>query len=240
MGGNRFWYPFEMTEQPPPPHFKVDMPQIPGVTGPSAQPPRGNPMLPLTIALLVIGMVILVAFRWFAHHKPVEPVRVDQAPQIEVPAPPPDPKASLPQATVFNPAIASVAEMAKPWSSANFSIRNSLTGENVAAILIRLPGGSGSQASGYWAFARKAPYGTCELEYVTDLEALRTGYGYRAASHPLVGNPCSHTLYDPLKTANLAGNTWVRGGIVQGSDLRPPFGVEIKIQGKDILAIRPE
>jgi hypothetical protein len=27
---------------------------------------------------------------------------------------------------------------------------------------------------------------------------------------------------------------------VQGSDIRPPFGVEIKIQGKQILALRTE
>jgi hypothetical protein len=39
---------------------------------------------------------------------------------------------------------------------------------------------------------------------------------------------------------NLPGNVWVRGAIAQGSDLRPPLGVEIKIQGKDILAVRAE
>jgi hypothetical protein len=43
-----------------------------------------------------------------------------------------------------------------------------------------------------------------------------------------------------MKTANLPGDIWTRGGIVQGSDLRPPFGVEIEIQGKQILAIRSE
>jgi hypothetical protein len=32
----------------------------------------------------------------------------------------------------------------------------------------------------------------------------------------------------------------MRGGIVQGSDIRPPFGVEIKVQGKQILAMRSE
>jgi hypothetical protein len=228
-----------MTQPSESSHFKVDMPTIPGV-GPSARPPRRNPLLPLIIAFLVVGLLILVAVRWFAHNKPVEPVRVESTPQIEVPPPPPDPTASLPHATDANPVIATVAELAKPWSSVDFFIRNKLSGENVAAIIVRLPVGSASQASGYWAFSRKAPYGVCELEYITNLDALKTGYDYRAANHPLVGNPCSHTLYDPLKTANLAGNTWVRGGIVQGSDLRPPFGVEIKVQGKQILAIRTE
>jgi hypothetical protein len=105
---------------------------------------------------------------------------------------------------------------------------------------VRLPSGSASQPSGYWAFSRKAPYGSCQLEFITDIEKLRTEYGYRAAKHPLAGNPCSHTLYDPLKTANLAGNVWIRGGIVQGSDIRPPFGVEIEFRGKEILALRSE
>src|SRR5207253_6807344 len=59
-------------------------------------------------------------------------------------------------------------------------------------------------------------------------------YGYAAARHPMVGNPCSHTVFDPTKITNLPGNVWVRGAIVQGSDLRPPLGIEVKIEGKDI------
>ena len=229
-----------MTEPTATAHYKVEMPEIPGVAGPSARPPRRNPLLPLIIAFLVLGLIILVAVRWFSHNKPVEPVRVEPAPQIEVPAPPPDPTASLPRATEANPVVATVADLAKPWSSADFFVRNRLSSESVPATVVRLPGGSASQASGYWAFSRKAPYGSCQLEYITDIEKLRTEYGYRAATHPLVGNPCSHTLYDPLKTSNLAGNVWIRGAIVQGSDIRPPFGVEIEIRGKEVLAIRTE
>ena len=68
----------------------------------------------------------------------------------------------------------------------------------------------------------------------------KTNYGFGAATHPMVGDPCSRTLFDPLKMTNLPGNFLVRGGIVQGSDLRPPLGVEIRVRGKDILAIRAE
>ena len=56
----------------------------------------------------------------------------------------------------------------------------------------------------------------------------------------MVGNPCSRTVFDPLKMSNLPGNVFVRGGIVQGSDLRPPLGIELKVQGKNILAVRTE
>ncbi|HEX8710813.1 MAG TPA: hypothetical protein VF730_02985 [Terracidiphilus sp.] len=119
-------------------------------------------------------------------------------------------------------------------------MRNGLTGENVPALLIRLPASSASQANGYWAFSMNAPYGDCKLEYVKDLAKLRSDYGFKGARHPMVGNPCSRTLYDPLKLSNLPGDVWVRGAIVQGSDLRPPLGIELNVQGKSIQAVRME
>ncbi|HTB94769.1 MAG TPA: hypothetical protein VK728_18180 [Candidatus Sulfotelmatobacter sp.] len=146
----------------------------------------------------------------------------------------------LAHATDANPVIANITELAKPWSSTDFFVRNRLTAEDIPATIVRLPSGSPTLVAGYWAFSRKAPYGSCELEYIADLKKLRTDYGFPRANHPLVGNPCSRTLYDPLKTSNLPGDVWMRGAIVQGSDIRPPFGVEIKIQGKQILAIRSE
>jgi hypothetical protein len=229
-----------MSEPPTSAQYKAEMPQIPGVNDTLARRRKRNPLLPLIIGFLVMGLVILVAVRWLAHNKPIEPIRVEQAPQIEIPPPPPDPTASFPRASDSNPQIGVVSEFAKPWTSVNFFIKDNLTGEYNPAILVRLPGGSASQASGYWAFSRKAPYGSCQLEYITDLDKLHNEYDYRAANHPLVGNPCSHALYDPLKTASLPGNIWIRGAIVQGSDIRPPFGVELKVQGKEILAVRAE
>jgi hypothetical protein len=146
----------------------------------------------------------------------------------------------LPHATESNPGIADTTEMAKPWSSKEFYIRNGLTGENIPAVLVRLPAGSPSQPNGYWAFAKKSPFGNCQLEYITDLAKLKSEYGFNGAKHPMVGNPCSRSVFDPLKMTNLPGNVWVRGAIAQGSDLRPPLGIEIKIQGKAILAVRAE
>ncbi len=83
-------------------------------------------------------------------------------------------------------------------------------------------------------------YGARPLDYIRDFNELRKDYDFRSANHPLGGIPYSHTLYDPLKTTNLPGNIWIRLAIVQGSDVRPPLGVEIKIQDKQILAIRTE
>jgi hypothetical protein len=229
-----------MSDVPSPSRFKAEMPQIPGVGSAASRRARGNPLLPLIIGIVVFGIVLLFVVRWFAHSKPVQQAkRVEAPPQIEVPSPPPDPKALLPHADRLNPVIANVSELSKSWSSVDFFIRNE-DGQNIPATIVRLPTGSASAASGYWAFSRTAPYGPCELEYVHDLHALRSGYEFRAASHPLVGNPCSHTLYDPLKMFSMPGNVWIRGAIVQGSDIRPPLGVEIEVRGTKILALRTE
>lgn len=229
-----------MTDQPPSDRFKTEMPQIPGVSGSGSRASAANPAVKLVVGLVAVLLIVFAGARWALHPKHVEPKPVEQ-PQIEVPSPAPDPSTLLPHATEAEPGIAGAAEMAKPWSSKQFYIRNGLTGENIPALLVRLPIGSASQESGYWAFSVKSPFGNCQLEYITDLDRLKNEYGFRAAKHPMVGNPCSHTVFDPLKTAVLPGsNVWVRGAIVQGSDLRPPLGVELKIQGKNILAIRAE
>jgi hypothetical protein len=228
-----------MPDQPPSDRFKAEMPQIPGVSSPGTQPAARDSSLKLGIGLLAVLLVVFLGARWALHPRHAEPSTADQ-PQIAVPTPAPDPSTVLPHASDASPGIAHIEEMAKPWSSKQFFIRNELSGENIPAMLIRLPTGSASQSSGYWAFSVNAPYGDCRLEYVTDLGKLKTDYGFSAAKHPMVGNPCSRTLFDPLKMTNLPGNFFVRGAIVQGSDLRPPLGVEIRVRGKDILAIRTE
>jgi hypothetical protein len=142
-------------------------------------------------------------------------------------------------ATEQDPAVAVTSEL-KPWGAKQFTFHNRLTGESVPALLVRLPTGSSTQASGYWSFAMKAAYGACQLDYIDDLQKLKTDYGYQQARHPMVGNPCSRSVYDPLKYAPLPGNILARGAVVQGSDLRPPLGIETKLQGKQILAVRME
>jgi len=228
------------------------MPQIPGVSEPAPGPPavphpepepgppRGNPLLPLILGFFALAVIFIFSSRWIAHTRPAERARPEPTPQIEVPPPPPDPASLLPHANAANPVIATTSQLVKPWSSADFFIRNDITGEEIPATIVRLPLGSAAQSNGYWAFSRKAPYGPCQLEFIKDMEKLHGEYDYRAARHPLVGNPCSRTLYDPLKTANLQGNVWMRGGIVQGGDIRPPFGVELQVKGKEILAVRTE
>ena len=230
-----------MPDQPPSDRFKTEMPQIPGVTVPLPRPATSRPSLKLVIGLLAVLVVAFFGARWALPSRHVERRVADQQPQIEVPSPAPDPSTLVPHATDASPGIADVEEMAKPWSSKAFFIRSNLSGESIPALLIRLPSSSASQASGYWAFSVNSPYGNCKLEYVTDVAKLKSDYGFPAAKHPMVGNPCNRTLFDPLKMTTLPGtDAFVRGGIVQGSDLRLPLGIELRVRGKDILAIRTE
>jgi len=219
--------------------FKAEMPEIPGVSA-SARRPGGasGPWL------VVAGLVAVLAAVFLAGRLLSRPHRADPpAPsaQIEVPSTTAaDLTPAVPVASEASPVVAQVGELAKPWEARQFAFRNLATGENVTALLLRLPGGSSGQASAYWSFALKEAYGNCRLEYVDDLGKLHNDYGFRQAKHPMVGNPCSRTVYDPLKYGQVSGGVLARGAIVQGSDLRPPLAIEIKVRGKDILAARME
>ena len=227
-----------MPDQPTPDRFKADMPAIPGVSGSGGRRSPGSTMaVRLVVGLFAFLLVLVVGTRLVMRSKHVEPPPPQPTPQIEVPSPAPDASTLVPNSTEANPGVATVSEMAKPWASKEFFFRNRLSGENIPALLIHLPSGAGAP---YWAFAMTSAYGNCRLEYLEDLAKLKTDYGFRAAKHPMVGNPCNRTLYDPTKMTNLPGNVWVRGAIAQGSDLRPPLGIEVKVEGKNILALSME
>lgn len=229
----------EQPSQPPPgDRFKAEMPQIPGVTVQTVKPTGTG------VPWLIMAGLVAVLIAVFVGGKILSKSRRTDAPpaptaQIDIPAPVPDDAASVPVATDQDPAVATISEL-KPWGAKQFTFRNRLTGENVPALIVRLPTGSSAQASGYWSFAMKPAYGNCQLDYIDDLEKLRTDYGYQQARHPMIGNPCNRSLYDPLKYAPLPGGVLARGAVVQGSDLRPPLGIESKIHGKEILAVRME
>ena len=214
------------------------MPEIPGVTHPRpTSAVSAGPWLVIG-GLLAVIVAVFVAGRFFTkpRHTETPPAPIAQS---DIPAPVADITPSVPVATEQDPVIASVTEL-KPWASKQFTFRNGMTNEDISALLVRLPTGSPAQASGYWSFSLKSALGTCQLEYLDDLQRIKSDYGYQQAKHPMVGNPCSRTLFDPLKYAALPGNVLVRGAIAQGSDFRPPLGIEIKLRGKDILAIRME
>ena len=220
--------------------FKADMPNIPGVSGSAGNARSEFPAGYGAMGLLAILLVAALGFWFVMRAKHAEPTASTSVPQIDVPLA--ASAATMPRADVAgaNQTIAAVAEVTKPWAAKNFVYRDAVSGLSTPALLLRLPVGSAGSAAGYWAFAMNAAYGNCKLEYVTDLKKLADQYGYRGGKHHMIGNPCTQSLIDPLRMVSLPGSVWVRGAIVRGTDLRPPFAIEVKIKGKNVVAGRME
>jgi serine/threonine protein kinase len=143
-----------------------------------------------------------------------------------------------PYVTQSNPEVATVSELAQPWSSKRFFFRSLAQSKDVSALIIRLPG-SPSESKSYWAFSLEAPFSQCQFAYVDDVAKLSSEYGFQAP-HPMVVNPCSRAIFDPLQLKELPGNILVRGAIVQGYDVRPPYGIEVKVKGNQVHALAME
>jgi serine/threonine protein kinase len=137
-----------------------------------------------------------------------------------------------------NPEVATVGELAQPWSSRKFFFRSSNQSNYVPAIIIRLPGPA-AQSKSYWGFSLEAPFNQCQFEFIHDVAKLSSDYGFQA-KHPMVVSPCSRAVFDPLQLKEIPGDIVVRGAIVQGHDLRPPYGIEVKVNGTQIHALAME
>ena len=227
--------------------FATDMPKIPGVREPKIpgvyeeKPPRKD-LVGSRVTALGLGIAAAVTLGFFGlraliGHKQADPVRAEtiaeHAASPEAGAAPAAPELSL-----TNSEIAAVTELSAPWSWKEFRFRDQSTSAYVSAIIVRLPGPP-QQSSSYWAFSVKVPFSQCQYEYVEDLDKLAAEYKMQAR-HPMVGNPCSHAVFDPMQLKELPGGVLVRGAIVQGWDTRPPYGVELKVSGNRIQALRVE
>lgn len=128
--------------------------------------------------------------------------------------------------------VATAAELEKPWSSKAFTYRDPVTEEEVPALVVHLPRG------GYWGISMVEPFGTCQLEYVTDLDRLRSVYDFQA-DHPMVGDPCNHAVFDLMQYGDIS-TAEVRGALVHGMGVRPPLAIEIEQHGNQIVAMKME
>ena len=222
--------------------FKPAMPRIPGVNdGPSAQEdaPRVSGPIPLRIVVpLAAALAVGAVMGWLTLRAPRPTSTAPAAPASGAP-----PTSAAPGTALMTPdgpaAVAALPELAKPWSSKQFLFRKRFTNETLPAVVVRLPRGAANRSAAYWAFSLQAPYGRCELEYVTDLSKLAHQYRFRAR-HPMVGDPCSGTLYDPLRLGTLLSGAWARGEVVQGSGIRPPVAIEVRVEGNQLIATQIE
>jgi hypothetical protein len=182
----------------------------------------------LTACLLLAGMGI--AWKLFTQAQPVvAPAEVHTQNAAAELDGPPKPPANVP---IGPGVIATTDDLAKPWSSRPFRFREQITGELLPAMVVRLPNGS------FWGFSMKEPFGSCDLEYVTDLEKLQTTYDFRS-DHPMVGDPCQHAVFDLLLYGG-PPSAEVRGALVHGMGVRPPLAIEIEQHGKEVRAIKME
>jgi serine/threonine protein kinase len=143
-----------------------------------------------------------------------------------------------PYVSQSNPEVATVSELAQPWSSKRFVFRSLTMSKDVSALIIRLPGPA-SVSKSYWALSLEAPFSQCQFAYIADVAKLASEYGFEAA-HPMVVNPCSRAIFNPIQFYRLPGDVLVRGAIVQGNDLRPPYSIEVKVSGNQIYALAME
>ncbi len=229
--------------------FKPQQPSIPGVLPGNGKAKAETPASPENssvpqqkapppiklIAIAAVGALVILAGLIFwsrsSTPKPTQASADSTGPAPAAPAVAPKSAASPP--TGPGP-VATTAELAKTWSAKRFIYRSLITDRDEPAMVVRLPRGE------YWGFSLIEPFGNCELEFITDLNKLKTEYGFRA-DHPMVGDPFNHTVYDLLRYGGGASSEdLVRGVIVQGNGIRPPMAIEIRANGKDIVAMREE
>jgi hypothetical protein len=245
--------------------FQLAKPSIPGVSGQAAPPEEPAPAeeagavqeaqpaprreIPWKwIALGGVALVVVAGLAAFISIMPSGEVEVtpleqsapEAAPAADAGAPSASPaasSASTPLPVAPREDVATVEEMAKPWSSKRFLFRTAL-GETVPAMLVRLPGGSARSPSGYWAFSLKAPFGKCDLELVSDVKRLREEFNV-GATHPMVVDSCTGVVYNPLGFGSVSG-ALVRGQLVRGRGYRPPVMIEVRVTGKAVQATQIE
>jgi hypothetical protein len=225
--------------------FKPQQPSIPGVTeaakaaqksasAKSAAVPKNEKSegLPTVwVAFIVLACLICVGVAWWSHRSFAK--EAVQPEKLDIPAPileeKPKPVEKLP---VGPGEVATTNHLEKVWSSQRFIFHDVLTSEDVPAIVVHLPGGV------YWGFSLREPFGTCELEYITDLTKIESEYHFRA-DHPMVGDTCNRTVFDLTKYGSSPSGL-VRGEIVQGAAVRPPVAIEIRTKGNQLIAVRME
>jgi hypothetical protein len=223
-------------QQPPRPPTPTKpapvMPRIPGVND-----KRAGTQVKLKPLIVVIVVVLLCAAGfaiWFSHRRQGDQKSLasatSAASEVSISDPP-----SMANTQMDPNLIATMEELAKPWSSKKFTFVDPQSHDSAAAIAIRLPGAGAS----FWAFSLNTPFSRCQLQYVTDLSALSQRFAY-PATHPMVVSECDGTIYDPLKMATLPDGSWVRGDIVRGGGIRPPIAIQVQVRGHELVAERME
>jgi arsenite oxidase small subunit len=115
--------------------------------------------------------------------------------------------------------VATLAELAKPWSAVRFTLKDG--GEELPCIVIRLPDG------GWYASSLICPHNKCDIAYVTDAEAARDNFNVDVAA-PVLACPCHFSVFDP------AGH----GAVIAGPAPNPPQQLSVTVRGDQVFVSR--
>lgn len=233
--------------------FKAEDPILPGVPRKTAAgapaPATGlkiDPKDPKVLAGGALGLAGLVLLSWLLFGPAKKPEKGTEGAAAEATAPPQAttpaagapaaPAAVAPQIVSLPGSAGTLSEFPLAWSAKKIIVQRP-TGRT-PGLIIRLPGGNPNRADSYWGLLMMSPYGRCELEYLTDLKKITNDYGYRAR-HPMVVDPCNLTVFDPTRLGEIGGIV-ARGAVVQGTTLRPPLAMELKIENGRIMVLQTE
>jgi hypothetical protein len=240
-----------MTDEPKKPDaFRAQDPYIPGVTDNPKRDKDAEKLRKLAekaqrssasssavspaVIGVIVGLIAVVGLAYFGVQWWENQRALKQAENPPVVAGTTD----LPTTTVskdlpYGPGpVATTAELSKEWSSKRFIYRAPQSADNIPAVVIKLPNNV------YWGVSLREPFGTCEMEYVTDTAKLTAVYNF-SADHPMIGDPCTKAVFDLLKYGPAPGGV-VRGETVSGAAVRPPIAIQMAVKGKDIVAVKIE
>lgn len=224
-----------MPDEPKKPIFQAAQPRIPGVPVREMQEHGGKTakvrLQPRYLWAAGGGaiVVLILAVFWWAHGL-TNTAHTAPSATIPVATAQPAPRQTAETLPVAPGPIATVSQMKEPWSTRKFFYRHS-DGTLALAMLVHLHGDT------YWAFSLREPFRPCKLE-LASVARLRDYYEL-SARYPMVGDPCSRTVYD-LTRYGMGPNGLVRGAIVAGTGSRPPLAIEVQVEGEKIVASRSE
>lgn len=227
--------------------FKPQQPRIPGVL-PSAPPEeekapsenvvgrgleKAKVLAPLLwVALTVAGIAASGAAMLWLTQKRAQEVTPAASPKVDLDVPGAKSTKAADHLPIAPGPIATADDLSKPWSSRRFLFRSPITSELLPAVVVHVPGGD------LWAISLREPFGTCDMEYVTNLNTLKTKYNYEA-DHPMVVDPCNGGVFD-LSIYGSGPNGMVRGEIVAGTAVRPPLAIKTEKRDKEVFAVQME
>jgi arsenite oxidase small subunit len=125
-----------------------------------------------------------------------------------------------PAAAAAGEPVATLAELANPWSAVHFTLRDA-NGDEQPCIVVRLPDG------GWYASSLVCPHNKCDISYVTDVEAARGNFGVDVST-PVLACPCHFSVFDLTR----------HGAVIAGPAPIAPLQLQVTVRGDQVFVGR--